>query len=274
MSFLYPNGAGESLGDQLVTCKPLYLAGTTNSIWYVNSNGGVDGASPAGRNREKPLATLAQAITNASDNDIIVLMTNHTETPVTGYTINKKLIIVGAGSAAGKPTVKMGSNGINVNRFTVTATNVEFRNIWFLASAAANTSGILLSAALFRLKGCYFELGANDNVGLAISAGGDSARVVNTTFISTATSVAAQPVTAMRTNATVSDLEMDGVTFSAGPFGFSNPYAFDTGGNILNRIKAENVDLLLGADANLSTAGNTGYFNPQLATGGSTVSFL
>jgi hypothetical protein len=275
VSFNYPNGAGESLGDQLVTCKPLWIAGNVpNVIWYVNSNGGVDAASPAGRNREKPLATLAQAVTNASDNDIIVLMTNHTEAPITGYTIAKKLIIVGAGSAAGKPTVKMGSNGSGITRFTVSAANVEFRNIWFLASAATNTNGILVSTALFRCKGCYFELGANDNYGLALASGADSARVVNTTFISTAASVTTQPNTAMRTNATVSDLELDGVTFSAGQFGFSNPYAFDTGGNILNRIKAENVDLLLGADANLATAGNTGYFNPQLATGGSTVAFL
>jgi hypothetical protein len=77
----------------------------------------------------------------------------------------------------------------------------------------------------------------------------------------------------MRTNATVSDLELDGVVFSAGTVGFSNPYALDTGGNILNRLKAESVSLVLGADANLLTVGNTGYFNPQLSTGSSQVNF-
>lgn len=270
MSLIFGNGLGEALGDQLVTCKPLYSIG---AVWFVNSNGGSDGVSPAGKSREAPLATLAQAITNASDNDIIVLMSGHAETPTTGYTIAKKLIIVGGGSAGGLPTVKLGANGAALTRFNVTASNVELRNIWFQSSSVTNANGVLVSGALFRCKGCYFELGPNDNYGIALAAGADSARVVNTTFISTATSVAAQAHVGMRTNATVSDLELDGVVFSGGAVGFSNPYAFDTGGNILNRLKAENVSLLLGADANLLTGGNTGYFNPQLSTGGSQVNF-
>lgn len=270
MSLIFGNGLGETLGDQLATCRPLYSVGI---VWFVNSNGGIDGASPVGRSREAPLATLAQAITNSSDNDIICLMSGHTETPTTGYTIAKKLTIVGGGSAGGLPTVKFGANGAALTRFTITATNVELRNIWFLASSVINANGILVSGALFRCKGCYFELTANDNYGLALAAGADSARVVNTKFISTATAVANQAHTAMRTNATVSDLELDGVAFSAGTVGFSNPYALDTGGNVLNRLKAENVSLLLGADANLLTGGNTGWFNPQLSTGGSQVNF-
>jgi hypothetical protein len=272
MSRIYGNGAGDTLGDRLVTCKPLYVA-STNTIWYVNSNGGVDGAFPNGKNREAPLATLAQALTNASDNDIIELMSGHTESPTTGYTINKKLIIVGGGSAGGKPTVKMGCTAVElITRFTVTATNVEFRNIWFPKGQFSASVTMLVSAALFRCKGCYFELDVDDN-GLELASGADSARVSNTTFISVATDPGNLPATGMRTNATVSDLEMDGVTFSAGTLGFSNPYAFDTGGNILNRLKAENINLLLGADVNLLTVGNTGYFNPQLSTGGSTVQF-
>lgn len=270
MSIIYPNGAGDTLGDQLVTCKPLYSSG---SIWYVNSAGGVDGGGTAGRNREKPLATLAQAVTNSADNDIIELMSGHTETPAVGQTIAKKLIIVGGGSSNGKPTVKMGNSGVGITRYTVTATNVEFRNIWFLASTGANANGILVSAALFRCKGCYFELTQNDNYGLALAAGGDSARVVNTTFISTATLVSAQAIGAMRTNATVSDLELDGVTFSSGTVGFSDPYAFNSSGNIINRLKAENVQLLLGADLIANAATTTGFVNPQLSTSGARIDF-
>lgn len=271
MSIIYPNGAGDTLGDQLVTCKPLYSSG---SIWYVNSSGGVDGATPAGKNREKPLATLAQAVTNAADNDIIELMSGHTESPAVGQTIAKKLIIVGGGSSNGRPTVKMGNTGGGgINRYTVTAANVEFRNIWFLSSTVAGITGIALSGALFRCKGCYFELTANDLSAIAFAAGADSARVVNTTFISTATSVASQAITAMRTNATVSDLELDGVTFSAGTVGFSNPYAFDFSGGIINRLKAENINLLLGADFIANAVGTTGFMNPQLCTSGARVDF-
>lgn len=271
MSIIYPNGAGDTLGDQLVTCKPLY---STGSIWYVNSSGGVDAASPAGKNREAPLATLAQAITNAADNDIVELMSGHTESPAAPWVVNKKLIIVGGGSSGGKPTVKLGSTSAGGNRFTVTATNVELRNIWFTQCTGVAALGVVVSAALFRMKNCYYELGSKDSDGIELFTGADSARIVNTTFISVATSAAALPGDAIRlTGAAVSDLELDGVTFSAGLFGFSNPAAFSDNGIIINRLKAENVSLLLGADVNLATAGKSGFFNPQVSTGGARADF-
>jgi hypothetical protein len=71
----------------------------------------------------------------------------------------------------------------------------------------------------------------------------------------------------------VSDLELDGVTFSAGTVGFSDPYAFASGGNIINRLKAENISLLLGADFIANAVGTTGYVNPQLATSGGRIDF-
>lgn len=270
VSIIYGNGIGDTLGDQLATCRPLYSAG---SIWYVNSAGGVDAAAPAGKNREKPLATLAQAITNAADNDIISLLSGHTETTTAGYTLNKKLIIVGSGSSGGKPTVKLNMNLIAGTLMTVTATNVELRNIWFPTSVSVNSNRIVVTGALFRMKGCYVECGPNDNSGVSLGAGADSARLVNSTIISVGTTVAVQAVEGLRLNAVVSDLELDGVTFSSGTVGFSSGYAFNSNGNVVNRLKAENVSLLLGADVNLSGVGTTGYFNSQTVTGGSRTDF-
>lgn len=270
MSIIYPNGAGETLGNQLVTCRPLYSVG---SLWYVNSSGGIDAASPAGKNREKPLATLNQAITNAVAGDIIVLMAGHQElNPTTSFNINKSLIIVGAGSSGGKPTVKLRANALG--NVAVAAANVQLRNIWFPASPASPSAPNVAVAGGatdgFQMKDCYFELAQFDSVGLQLAS--NTNRVVNTTFISTSLTVTTQPGTALNVNAAVSDLELDGVTFSAGTVGFSNPAAFTSGGNVLTRLRAENVSLLLGADIAIA-AGSTGYLNPQLATGGSRVDF-
>ena len=105
MSNFLQNGCGESTGDELCTSRPLLLP-TSNSVWYVNSATGTDAVSPAGKNREKPLATLAQAITNAQANDIIVLMDGHAESTTSFMTLSTAGVkIVGAGSSGGIPTV-------------------------------------------------------------------------------------------------------------------------------------------------------------------------
>lgn len=274
MSNIYPNGAGDALGDQLVTCKPLYTSG---NVWYVNSaGGGADAVSPAGKNREKPLLTLAQAMTNAADNDIIELMSGHTETSPGPWTVAKKLIIVGGGSAGGKPTVKLNGSGAGTGtRVNITADNVEFRNIWFPPSSGGLLSSqtVTITGLLSRFKGCYFELGSADNFAIRFAAGANTCRIVNTTFISTATLLTAQPGTAIQLLGAVSDLEMDSVVFSSGTVGFANPYAFDVAGNAITRAKFENISLLLGADMLLTPPGTTGFVNPQLATGGSVVAF-
>lgn len=273
MSIIYPNGAGDTLGDQLVTCKPLYSSG---SIWYVNSNGGVDGASQAGKNREKPLATLAQALTNSADNDIIELMSGHVETSPGPWTVAKKVIIVGGGSAGGKPTVKLNGSGAGTGvRINITVDNVEIRNIWFPAAtgALAASISVVIGGLLSRVKNCYFELGASDTSGIRYAAAANTGRIVNTTFISVATLVTQQPTDAVEFLGAVNDLELDGVVFNSGTVGFSSPQAFNVAGNQLLRLKAENVSLLQGADWTSAIAGTTGFLNPQISTGGSRVDF-
>lgn len=273
MSVIYPNGAGDTLGNQLVTCRPLYMSG---SIYYVNSNGGVDAAGQAGRNREKPLATLAQALTNSADNDIIELMSGHTETSPGPWTVAKKVVIVGGGSAGGKPTVKLNGSGAGTGvRINCTVDNVEIRNIWFPAATGglATSIGIVFNGLLSRVKDCYFELGASDSSGVRYASAANTGRITNTTFISVATLVAQQPTDAVEFLGNVSDLELDGVVFNAGTVGFSTPQAFNSAGNQLLRLKAENISLLNGADWTSAIAGTTGWLNPQLSTGGSRVDF-
>lgn len=266
MSIIYQNGLGDTLGDSLATARPLY---STGNVWYV-LNGGTNGASPAGQNREKPLATLAQAITNAADGDIIELLTGHTETLVGTLAITKKLTIVGGGLSGGLPTVKIGFNiGGATTGLDVSGANVELRNIWFQASLQASTGyRVRSSAALFKMRGCYVECDRFDNQA-AVFLFGDQARLENTTFISTAASVTAQPYLALLTDV-IADLELDGVTFSAGTVGFANYRAWDGSAAAITRLKARNVSLLLGADVKLN-AGTTGYLATGTVTGGSRI---
>jgi hypothetical protein len=266
MSIIYPNGAGETLGDTLVTCRPLYTSG---NIWYVNSNGGVDAATPAGQNREKPLATLVQAFINANDNDIICLMTGHTETLVAPLDLTRKVTIVGGGSAGGKPTVKIYQLA-SESSITIDSPNIEIRNVWF-PPGGATSPRIDVSGASFRMIGCYMECGPNDLVpGVRFETGADRARIVNTTIISTATSVSAQPESAIAIQDAISDLELDGLVLSGGTVGFSNYNAFDSADNAITRLKGQSVSLLLGADMHLNAA-TTGWLNVQTSTGGARV---
>ncbi len=265
MSIIYQNGIGDTLGDSLSTCKPLYTSG---SIWYVGT-GGVDAATPAGQNREKPLATLTQAIANAADFDTIVLLSGYTATFAATLTITKILTFVGSGSSGGLPTVKLTPNLVT-QLFSITTSLVQLRNIWIAPNLQASASPrVSVTGAYFRMNGCYFECGANDqNAGLTLAAGADAARVSNTTFISTAVATTAQPESGMKTTAALTSLELENVVFNGGQFGFANYRAFDASFAAITGLRATGISQLLGADVKIHAA-TSGYWNTQLAQGGS-----
>lgn len=270
----YPNGIGGTVGDSLDTCKPLQ---TTGNVWYVSSLIGTDAASPAGQNREKPLATLAQAVTNASNDDIIVFLQGHTQTLTARQDFAKRLILIGEGTTAGKPGVSFICNQAANNLFAIGAGGVELRNIYFPANAQANSgSKISVSAADVKIRGCYFDCGPTDLAPIvSITTGGDRINFENTTFISTATTTAAQPFAAVVAAAAsaVTGLTMFGVTVSAGTVGFSNYAAIDLSpAATMAQVKMEQMSLLLGADINMGAVA-TGRVNVQLATGGSRVAW-
>lgn len=269
MANLYPNGAGGTTGDIWATSEPLYLSG---AIWYVHASTGTDAAAPAGKNREKPLATIAQAVTNAADNDVIVCLSGHTETLTAAQAISEKLTIVGEGSSSGVPTVVFTCNAAAASLFSISGTNVELRNLKFAAQSQANSATkITVSAVGFVMDGCYMELGANDDAaGLTLASGADQALIRNTTFISTATLTSAQPESALKTSAAVADLTLEGVTFSAGTVGFSNYFAWDSSAAAVTRLRALNLSLLLGADVKLH-ASTTGRVHVGTSTGSSRV---
>lgn len=266
MPNIYQNGIGGTLGAQLATVSPLWTSG---AVWYVKG-GGTDGASPAGRNREKPLNTTAQAVTNAADGDIICYLDGHVETFAASQAVAKKLTFVGEGSSSGLPTVRLTMNA-DAALFSVSTPNVEFHNLKFMQSTASNTNArIALGSTDAVIDGCYFECGDRDARAISLAASADRTRIRNTTVISTSTSLSQQPGVGIIALGALTDLELDGLVLSAGTVGFSNYFALDASAGAVTRLRGINCSLLLGADVKLH-ASSTGRFSVGTASGGSRV---
>lgn len=267
MAALYPKGIGGTI-DSLATGEPFY--GVDCVVWYVKSTTGVDAAAPAGKDKEAPLATLGQAVTNASANDVIVLLDGHSETMTAAVTLSKRgMVVVGSGQTSGVPNVTIGNDSAAASALSITAQNVQLRNIKFTANAQANAAArVAISSSGAVINGCYFQCAANDDgpaVGLA--SGADYCEVANTTFISTGTTQATRPESALKTTAAVTGLRLRGAVFSDGTVGFTNLYALDLNGGAVTDGLVDSVSLLLGASLRLG-ASFTGYVIPTITGGG------
>lgn len=271
---LWPNGLGGVTGDILATTKPLY---TSEDVWFVNSNGGVDAAAPAGKDRQKPLATVGQAYTNAGAHDIIVLMDGHTETRTSSLSVVKALTFVGEGSASGVPTVQLKINAAAASFFTVVTSGNTFANLKFPASLQSNTGdggnqGKLAIQADTIVRGCYFEQSGLDQLpAISIASGSTDVRIENTTIISTATAVATRPPYGIYHIGTATDLDVVGLTLSDGTVGFSTA-AWDGTAGAVTRLRATGISLLLGADVR-QHASTVGYLYATTQTGGASVNW-
>lgn len=260
---LYQNGVGGTAGATLATVSPLYCSG---DVWYVHSGTGSDAASPRGKERIRPLATLAQALTNAAAGDIVVCLSGHAETLTSSETFAEAgIVVVGEGSGASRPRF---TRNADVVMFNVTAAGVSFHNIFFPISGTSSTlSRVKFAAANCSLVGCYFECGANDDgPSVETVTGASQIRIAGSTyFVSTVTDVTTQPESAINITNALTDLEMDTVIFDGGSSGWADPYAFN-GAAAITRLRAVNVDLLGDSDMILAT-GTSGYVAPRNKSG-------
>lgn len=267
----FPDGLGNSLGDSLGVNAPFY---STGLVWYVHSGTGTNAAAPAGRNRAKPLATLAQAQTNASNGDTIVLLDGHAQTFTATLTISKALLIVGEGESDGKPTVKLTPSSASSGVLQLAAA-AEVRNVWFEENLQAN-DGIKLSVAVAgcRVVGCYFECGALDD-GEALQVASTNCHIKNTTLVSTATLTSAQPYVGLTASGACDGLYLEGVVLDGGSVGFANHWAMDfntaTFGDEAPAL-IEGLSLLRGADVLIPASGaNIKIVGPITVSGGSVI---
>ncbi len=259
-----PNGIGATAPQtDLALAKPLELEG---NVWYVNSVGGDDANS--GKNELAPLATLERAHTNASEGDMVVLQSSHTETLTSPLLLTKSLTIVGLGISDGKPMVKMLNDQAAGSMWTITSAFVQIHNVWFPTNEQA-CSATRVSAGtgdFFRMVDCYVESGPNDNF-ISVSGGMTANVVKDTYFISVATAASDLPANGFTA---ANNLLMEGVTFDAGDFGYNSTVTAMTLGT-MDFIGIEGL-VLKGADITV-LEGSKGYINVQTATGGARVNW-
>jgi hypothetical protein len=270
----YANGLGESLGgDALATQLPIITSG---NVWWVNSVTGTDAASPAGQDREKPLATLVQANTNATDGDIIVLENGHVETMTVLFGALKAVTVVGIGTTSGKPGAQLKINAAAAGLIS-TATGVcELRNIYFPAAVQSDTTANgkirIASTPGVVISGCYFESSANDQLpAISIDVASNNVLIENCTFVSTATTTATRPLRGIYLAGAVTDLRIIGCTFDDGTVGYANG-ACDLSGATITRLRCHSNTFLRGADLAVASA-TTGYFALPAVSGGGRVSW-
>lgn len=131
---------------------PKSFAGLLNKafygdIIYVHASTGSDTAN-SGTTPDKPVATLAKAITlvTANNNDIIVLLPGHTETTTASIALSKAgVTILGVGDGLRMPAIT-GNGTIDV--INVTGANCTIENVNFPAPLTdAATSDINIAAA-------------------------------------------------------------------------------------------------------------------------------
>lgn len=266
MSNYLSNGLGETAGgDALLSLKPLILP-TATRVWYVNSATGTDAVSPAGTDRERPLATLAQAVTNAAAQDIIVLQYGHLE-PAASLTISKELTIVGSGTAAGKPAATLRFDATSV---LTLSSRVDLRNVYF-ASRSASGAAARLNATLTgaqAVRGCWFDCGVNDAGPAATWSLGRTLTLERNTVVSVATSLATRPVSGfVLTGVASDDTVISDCIFDDGSYGFTGGFALDASGAAIPRLVFERPTFLRGASVTIAS-GVTGRVGGISQTGG------
>lgn len=221
----------------------------SGQVWYVSSTSGTDDAG-WGTDRQKPLATLAQAQTNAADDDVIVCLSLHAEILTAVLAITKRLTIVGEGGAAGAPSVTFQMNSAaNAILFSSSAISVSFRNIKFKTNLQTSTGARLsITGGAFKMRSCYFECsGTDEAAALSLGSGADNAVLRDNYFVSTATTIADQPESGLKVAAAITNLSMEGNVFDDGTVGFSSGYAFHASTAAITRLEEEDSSYLRGA---------------------------
>lgn len=259
------SGLYSGTGDELVSEAPLMVSGT---VYYVDSASGSD--SNAGTREDIPFSTLGAAVSAASAHDVIVLLPTHDEVLTAGLTVAAAgVTIVGAGSASGVPSPTLTMNGA-ATLLTLSGAGCNLFGVKFEANQQANSNPtVAVSGNDCYVRGCYWELSQHDNgPGLSLTAGLAGFRIENSTFKSTATSVANRPVTGFRANVSSSYLVIDGVVVDAGTYGFS-AYGINLA-TATTGLRGEGISLLRGADVFIEPT-STGYFNVATSSGGAQV---
>lgn len=259
----YINGAGGTTGADLATLDRTILSGV---YWYLgNATAGHSDAND-GRERTAPLSTLAQAHTNASAGDTIVVLANHAETIGTLVTFSKaNLNLVGEGTGSSRPRFTNGVAAATNPMFKITAGQVLMDNLYFPGSSVSARERIYVlgGTGTSILRNLEFECSANDAQQTLVYAGTGPDYFYNLRF--TATGASAGPaINAAGTGPLFGDvLYLDG-----GSFGWTTTGAV-TGAVTMN-FRLTRVYQYNGSNIIIAT-GNTGTIQVEGSSGDSRV---
>lgn len=257
---------GGSLGARLATRGPLFHSG---SIWYVGP-GGTDAASPAGRQRNAPLATLGQAFTNAAAGDTIQVLAGTTIALSGNLNMNKAgLHVYGEGDETTRPIVTSTGGFVSL---TLGAAGMWLEGFTFPVPTGAGGSHVTVGAASCAIVNCLFECNANTaNRAVQLSTGSSNTSLVGVTFRSVAASTLTRPAIALESTAAISDIMLDTVIIDGGSFGWTD-YAvkFTTA---VTRLVGIDVDFLNDSDFQAATASQY-KFHRRLGTGSQRMEFI
>lgn len=286
MTIFLPSGVGGTAAA-VSLASPLYVLNESNPPLYVDSVTGVDAVYPAGTSRTRPLATLAQAVTNSNTGGIIVLLSTHNETLSSAVTVAiNGLTIVGEGaSSAGVPSASITvAEAVTTRGLYINAANVMVQNIRFKAPTAALTKfTVQMADAGAEFENCYFEMDENSDAALINFAPLNSFGLWfrGCTFVSTeaTATIAKTPREILNVAAVAGSMtvRMDDCVFDGGVTGFKDasdkPFATDFEASTATvRFQGRNISLLRGANlvvVDIATA--WGYVNAATSTGASQV---
>lgn len=207
----YPNGLAGT-GPSLATYTNDYFSGVVYWLDTVNGND-----SNAGTDRELPVKTLAQAYTNASAGDTIVIEAGSSESLSGSQTLGKAFLsVIGLGTGSSRPRYTAAGT---IDMFSITGAATRIHNLYFPASTAVATSRIKTAAAETEIDSCYFECGASDTAcAVLVATGGNSCRIVDASCVVTAS----RPAVGVSVTGAVTDLRIKGLTLDGGSYGWTD----------------------------------------------------
>ena len=155
----------------------------SGDIWFVDSNNG--SADYTGTRTSRAFASITSAIAAASAGDTIVLLEAHAETTtaVVNITLLAGLKILGQGVGTRRPAFTHNSA---TDLFNIASAGVVIENILFNEATAVTGGMVNVGAADAVIRGCEFDLGANDAEAITIAAAGSRCTIEHCDFYVTA----------------------------------------------------------------------------------------
>lgn len=254
MAKVFENGISSTTsGSDSFIYSDIIINGDVHWVDSVSGNDSNDGKE------ETPLATLGQAITNATANngDVIVIKAGHSESLSSSLGVSKAgLKIYGLGSGTTRPTFTITGN---VDGMDVTGARCEINNLYFPASTSANTSRINVGAAGVKIKSCGFLCGASDLETITLPDAADDCEINSCTFQVTADG----PDSAIEIeSATLLGLKVISCSFDANSLAWDNAAIYSTVAH--TEFVYDSVTLTNGADI-VHTAAAKGWVSNLIA---------